>query len=100
VFVILTSKLGQFRTELTDGLEAVESWDYLFCGRKRAHFVIARLLRDARIRIVEETPPQVVNLVPSKLLQKFDTVEKARAELRSLTSFGSMDADLVKQEVR
>ncbi len=98
MFVILTSKPGQFRTELGDGLEAVETWDYLFCGRKRARFVIARLMHEARIRVVDETPPEVVNLVPSKFLPRFDTLDKARAELESLTSYGGTDAGLVRQE--
>lgn len=100
MYVILTSKPGQFRTELADGLEAVETWDYLFCGRKRAQFVIARLLQEAKVRVVDETPPPVVNLVPSKFLPRFDTVEKARAELGSLAGAGAADARLVKQEAR
>jgi len=98
VYVILTSKPGQFRTELGPDLQAVEAYDYVFCGRKRAEFVIARLLRDAKIRIVDEAAAPVVNLVPSKFLPKFDSIEKARHELRQLVSFGSMDIELVKRE--
>ncbi len=96
MYVILTSKPGQFRTELGDALQSVEAYDYLFCGRKRAHFVIAILTRDVRITIVDESFPPVVNNVPSKFLAKFETVEAARQELKSLTHFGDMDTVLVK----
>jgi len=96
VYVILTSKPGQFRTELVAGLQAIEAYDYLFCGRKRAHFVIAELEREVRIRIVEEGVRAVVNNVPSKFLPHFATLEQARAELRQLAGNGALDAALVK----
>jgi len=96
VYVILTSKPGQFKTEIGEDLRPVEAYDYLFCGRKRAHFVIANLIRDVKIAIVDESSPPVVNHVPSKFLQKFETVEDARRELNSLTRFCSLDASLVK----
>ena len=50
--------------------------------------------------IVDEAAAPVVNLVPSKFLPKFDTVEKAREELRQLVSFGDMDIDLVRREAQ
>ena len=96
MYVILTSKPGQFRTEIGEDLLPVEAYDYLFCGRKKAHFVIANLTRDVKITIVDESSPPVVNHVPSKLLAKFETVEAARHELKSLTHFGDMDISLVK----
>jgi hypothetical protein len=90
-YVILTSKPGQFRTEVTEGLEPIEAYDYLCFGRKRAGFVIARLAAPMRIRIVDETAPPVVNDVPSKFLEKFESVERARRELNELTQYGSAD---------
>jgi hypothetical protein len=96
MYVILTSKPGQFRTEISEDLQPVEAYDYLFCGRKRAHFVIASLSRDMKITIVDESSPPVVNHVPSKFLAKFETIDAARQELRSLTHFGDMDISLVK----
>ena len=45
MYVILTSKPGQFRTEITEGLKPLEAYDYLFYGEKKAHFVIAELVR-------------------------------------------------------
>jgi hypothetical protein len=91
MFVILTSKPGQFRSEPTEGLQPVEAYDYSFCGRMRAHFVIAKLAQPTRVRIVDETPPLVVNLVPTKFLEKFDTVEGARRELEELASAGGAE---------
>ena len=100
MYVILTSKPGQFRTELSADVQAVETYDYVFCGRKRAEFVIARLVGGGKIRIVDEAAQPIVNLVPSKFLPRFDSIEKARAELRQLVTFGGMDIDLVKREPR
>jgi hypothetical protein len=40
---------------------------------------------------VDETPPLVVNLVPTKFLEKFDTVEGARHELQALASAGGSE---------
>jgi hypothetical protein len=76
-------------------LKPVEAYDYLFCGRKRAHFVIAELEREVKIRIVDESGTPAVNLVPSKFLPKFATLEQARAELAQLAGNGSVGATLV-----
>ena len=92
--VILTSKPGQFRTETGAGLRPIEAYDYVFCGRVRAQFVIAELEQPTRVRVVDETEPPTVNLVPSKFLEKFGDLDAARAELRALCSFGRMDAQL------
>ena len=88
MFVIVTSKPGQFHAELTEGLRAIEAYDYMVFGRKRAHFVIAELASPTKVRIVDETPPRVVNLVPTKFLEKFRTIENARRELESLATSG------------
>ena len=53
MYVILTSKPGQFRTEIVDGLRPLEAYDYLFYGDKKARFVIAELLKDTKIRVIE-----------------------------------------------
>lgn len=95
-YVILTSKAGKFRTEAVEGLRPVESYDYLFCGRPRARFVIAELSAETKVRIVEEGPAPAVNLVPTKFLPRFDSLEKARAELRQLVRFGGIDMKLEK----
>ena len=41
-----------------------------------------------RVRIVDESPPPAVNLVPSKFLPRFPSVERALAELEQLASRG------------
>ncbi|KAB2872675.1 MAG: ferredoxin [Bauldia sp.] len=96
MYVLLTTKPGEFKTEVTEGLRPVESYDYFFYGRKRASFTIAELADPIRIRIVEDEPPQIVNNVPSKLFEKFETIEDARHQLQTLTTYGSMDTRLQK----
>jgi hypothetical protein len=103
MYVILTSKDGQFRTEAPDGIRPLEAYDYLFYGRRRARFEIielpgAELLREARIRIIDETQPGpgpgYVNNVPARLLTRYPSLEQARAELRHLTRFGRIETAL------
>jgi hypothetical protein len=101
MYVILTSKYGQFRTEAPGGIRPIEIYDYLFYGSRRARFEIielpeAELLREARIRIIDETSPGPgpgpgpgpINDIPARLLPRYASLEQARAELRHLTSFG------------
>ena len=95
MYVILTSKPGQFRSEAGPGLAPVEAYDYRFYGRLRAHFVVAELLEPTRVRVIDETEPVTVNDVPSKFLESFSTLEAARRELHHLCSFGAMQAELV-----
>jgi len=95
MYVILTSKPGQFRTEIAGGVRPLEAYDYLFYGRTKAHFVIAELIEDTKIRVVEEGSA-IVNDVPAKFFEKFETVEHALNELRHLTTFGHMDTALRK----
>lgn len=99
MYLILTSKPGQFRTEMGEGLAVAESYDYVFCGRIRARFVIAELkgeLSRTKVRVVDESGDPSVNLVPAKFLESFDSAEAALRELQNLCSFGSIDAVLVR----
>jgi hypothetical protein len=96
MYVILTSKPGQFRTEAVDGLRPLEAYDYVFYGQTKAHFVIAELLEErTKIRVVEDCS-SIVNVVPAKFLEKFETTELALGELRRLTTFGHMETELRK----
>ena len=94
MYVILTSKPGQFRTELVEGVRAIEAYDYLFGGTAKARFVIAELERATKIRVIDEVEPPVLNLVPTKFLPSYETIEAARQELDHLTAFGSVRAAL------
>jgi ferredoxin len=87
MYVILTSKTGIFRTEGDAGMKPVEAWAYSFYGRLRARFVIASIDGDCRLTVTEEEAPFVVNRIPSKFLQKFDSLEAARHEIEHLTHF-------------
>jgi hypothetical protein len=96
MYVILTSKPGQFRTEAVGGLRPLEAYDYMFYGHTKAHFVIAELLEEStKIRVIEDDTA-IINDVPSKFLEKFETTEQALRELRHLTTFGHMETELRK----
>lgn len=98
MYVILTSKPGQFRTEPGDGIAPVEVYEYRFCGRIKAEFVIGRLDGETRVRVVEESNPSLVNRIPSKFLPRFETLERARSELQQLARFGtSGDMEVVRR---
>ncbi len=83
-YVILTSKPGQFRTEPGDGVRPAETYDYFAHGRIRARFVIGELLSEAKILVIDEAIPPVVNQVPAKFFPHFDSLDKARHELGQL----------------
>jgi hypothetical protein len=88
MYVILTSKPGQFHTDAGEGLQPVEAWDYLLCGRPRAHFVIAEITGAPRVTIVDDRPPHVVNRVPAKFLEHYESVAGARHALEELARGG------------
>ncbi len=99
MYLILTSKPGQYHTQHGEGLTDVATFDYLSCGRKRARFVIAEptgTLSSARVSIVEEDDTAVVNVVPAKFLPSYETLPAAREALGELTRFGSIDSSLVE----
>jgi hypothetical protein len=98
MFVILTSKPGEYHTELGPGLLPVERYDYVFFGQCKARFVIAELQGDVRVVVVDETPPQVVNRIPSKFLQKYQTLDQARAELQHLVRIEDAEVGLVRTQ--
>jgi hypothetical protein len=96
MYVILTSKPGKFRSLPLAGMRPVEAYDYLFYGEKKAHFVIAELLEDgAKVRVIEEGT-EIVNDVPCKFFEKFESMPDALDEIRHLTTFGHMETDLRK----
>lgn len=91
-YVILTSKPGQFRTEPGESVRPAETYDYFAHGRIRARFVIGELLSAAKIRVIDETEPQVVNEVPAKFFPRFDSLERARRELVQLAPLATSGA--------
>ncbi len=99
MYIILTSKIGQFRTEIVTGLRPMEAYEYLFYKQKKALFVIAELLdTNAKIRVIEDGT-EIINDVPSKLFERFESVERAFNEIRHLTTFGHMDTQLRKASI-
>lgn len=94
MFVILTSKPGQYRTQANADISLLEAWDYHFCGRLLAHFAVGELLRETKVQVIEDGPGGTTNQVPSKFLERFDSLEQARSELQHLCQFGALDASL------
>ncbi len=100
MYVVLTDKPGEYHTEVDERMEVLERYDYVFCGRTRAQYRIARVLDDGPVRIIEDAEPYAVNRVPAKLLPKFDTLEAARADLHSLCGKGRLDIALIARAPR
>ena len=98
MYVILTTKPGVFRTEFEpdQDVDVLEIYDYVFYGKTKAVFSIAHLAHDIKLIVTEDAPPHTVNRVPSKFLEKFESVEAARRELAHLTQFGSIQSELVR----
>jgi hypothetical protein len=96
MYIILTSKPGQYRSEITSGVRPVESYDYMYYGNCKAHFVIAELVSSEKIIVTDETPPQVVNHIPIKFFQQYTTIEHARMQLQDLTRQGDTQVALVQ----
>lgn len=98
MYVILTTKPGTFRTEFgpDEGVTVLEVYDYVFYGKIKAVFSIACLERDIKLVVTEDAPPHTVNRVPSKFLEKFESIEAARRELAHLTQLGSIQSELVR----
>ena len=99
MYTILTSKPGEYETELADGLVPVESYDYYFYGTRKAIYTIAEIQGDAdiRVNVIAADDPELVNSVPIKFFETFGDLDDARAELEQLIRFGSLDTRLEKR---
>ncbi|WP_042267450.1 hypothetical protein [Paraburkholderia heleia] len=101
MYIVLTSRPGQYRSEPTEGITPVETHDYFYGVSHVAAFVVARLEGEARVRIVEDAVAggkQAVNLVPTKFFEKFATLREALASIEDLTGRGHDEARLVRRE--
>ena len=99
MYVILTSRPGEYRTEPGEHMESLEFWDYRLEGRLRAQFVIVRLHEASRVQVIEEGVGGSMNLVPTRFLEKHASIEAARAALTALARFGTLDTTLTRREV-
>jgi hypothetical protein len=94
MFVILTSREGRFRAEAPAAMRLVEAYRYCHGARALATFAIAEAVPEARIRIVDQGPPETVSEVPVKFFGSFATIEAARAELRALVDTKALNVML------
>ena len=78
MYIILTSKLGEYDARPGQGISPVEAYEYFFYGKKKADFTIAEVDGDqGRVSIVEAGEGGTTNSVPLKFFERFDTVEAA-----------------------
>lgn len=96
MYIVLTTKPGEYRSEGNGGVEIIASYEYRFYGKTKAIFSIAKISDQARVLIIEEGPGGTTNNITTRQMEKFDSVEAAYAELEGLTNFGSIQAELVK----
>lgn len=94
MYIVLTSKPGEYRSEPGEGVKVVASYDYFFYGSKKAQFAIAQITEPARVLIIEEGPSGTINNITTRQMEKFSTQEQAYQELQGLTRFGSIQAEL------
>ncbi|MFM0206100.1 hypothetical protein PQQ96_01710 [Paraburkholderia sediminicola] len=97
MYIILTSKPGQYRTEAAEGIVTLDTYDYVYCGRHIATHVIAKLSAETKIKVIDEAEPPVVNLVPTKFLEKFATCDAALKALQHLAGHGNAEAQLIRR---
>lgn len=101
MYIILTSKLGEYDARPDPGITPVEAYEYFFYNRKKADFTIAEVgVGRGRVNIVETGESGLTNSVPLKFFEHFNTVEAARAELEQLVTFGSIQARLERTPLR
>lgn len=101
MYIILTSKLGEYDARPGRGITPVESYEYFFYDRKKADFTIAEVAGDqGQVSIVETSEDGRTNCVPLKFFEHFDTVQAARAELEKLVTFGTIQTRLEQTPLR
>lgn len=94
MYVIVTSKPELYTSVLESSATLVATYKYLFYGRCKAIFQIAKLESEGTVTVTEADPPHIVNRVSTKFLEHFDTLEEAQAELNNLTHFGGLNVSL------
>jgi len=95
MYIILTSKPGQYRSEATDGIEPVETRDYFYGERHVAVFVVASVSGSPKVKIVDDATPPTVNFVPVKFFEHFSSVRDALRSIEDLAGHGHTEARLV-----
>ena len=100
MYIIVTDKPGEYRSEPGDGITAVEAWNYVFYGRIRATYTVCEVRdRQARVAVIDADDETRVNPVPVKFFGSFADIPAARAEIESLVCFGSLDARIEPADV-
>ncbi len=96
MYAIITSKPGQYKAHVCGDAAVVETYEYMFYGRIKAIYQVIELQAEAQIQIIEDDPPYATNTVSTKFLDKFESLEAVRSELKHLSTFGRLEATLRK----
>lgn len=96
MYAIIASKPGQYKAHVCGDAAVVETYEYMFYGKVKAVYQVIELQAEAQIQIIEDDPPQATNTVSTKFLEKFETLEAVRSELKQLITFGGLEATLRK----
>jgi hypothetical protein len=96
MYAIITSKPGQYKAHACGDVAVVETYEYMFYGKLKAVFQVIELEAEVQIQIVEDDPPHATNIVSTKFLDKFESLEAVQSELKHLISFGGLKATLRK----
>lgn len=95
MYIIITSKPGEYTAKAENGLTTIKTFDYCFYGKRKAEFHIVKVDSEtARVRIVEEGDKGLTNSIPYKFFESFEAIEDAKKELACLARFGDMEVSL------
>lgn len=98
MYLIATSKPGDYEARLENGVRPVETYHYMFHGRLHAIYTIAQADGPgARVSIVDAEDPRCVSRIPVKFFGDFDDLAEARREIEQLVGDDGLDVKLVRQ---
>lgn len=99
MYVLITSKPGEYDAIPGDGVTPVKRFDYFFYDKRRASYVIAEVKSpSARVDIRELGEQGTCNSVPIKFFESFESVEDAENELAGLAQVGDKHVSLVEAQ--
>lgn len=104
-YIVLTNK-ETFQTKVdSDGLEAIETYNFYFFDKIKAKYTIAKVLDDSiKINLYEKYEgKEYVNNIRVKFFETFNTIKEAREELDEIVKASGNSEDskfsrLVKAE--
>jgi hypothetical protein len=95
MYIIFGSKKNVYSSVPLDGVETVESYQYKFYGKVILDLNIGKVTnKKSKIKVIDETEKNCVNLISVKFFGKFNNIEEARKEIKTLVSYGDLKTDM------